>query len=259
MTMTSKNTASSMITLSNSGRMLNVSLATCPQCGKEFFKTHYAQKYCTMECAKEAVASRKPAPVVKEQQVGRAIPAHLYHSNFKNKAERTERMLILRSQGCTNKEIAQKVGLSAKTVRQTIGTQPAAMTANSFKARGAKQRIRTEMAKANKVMFDKSKKYEQACDHAADLQHQIDLLQIRLMTAKGNVMALESGYISATGANVEKMIRCECCGRLVEKPKKGVKKYCPSCANRKAQYNRNTFTAKANNAKKLASANPNMQ
>jgi len=230
MTMTAKNTVPSMVTLTNAGNIMNVTLATCPHCGKEFFKTHHKQKYCTMECAKAAIVKGKAVPKNQIEQVGQSIPTHLYHGNFKNKTEEHQRMLILRSQGFTNAQIAKKTGTYYGKVLYTIGTQPKFMTANSMKAGGAKNHARCLALKANKIIFGKAQKYEKACNHAADLQHQIDLLQARLIRAKANVTTLEADYVSSAGVETSGMIHCACCGKLISAAKKGRRVYCDSCA-----------------------------
>lgn len=259
MTMTAKNTVPSMVTLTNAGNIMNVTLATCPHCGKEFFKTHHKQKYCTMECAKAAIVKGKSMPKNQVEQVGQSIPTHLYHGNFKNNTEEHQRMLILRSQGFTNAQIAKKTGTYYGKVLYTIGTQPKFMTANSMKAGGAKNHARCLALKANKIIFGKAQKYEKACNHAADLQHQIDLLQLRLMTAKSSIAVLEPDYISAAGINAENLVRCECCGRLIEKSKSGVKKYCTSCGKMKNNIHKSKHIVKTNIAKKVNAANIAMQ
>lgn len=71
--------------------------------------------------------------------------AYLKHSNFPSPEVEKERMEILRRQGYTNEEIAQKIGKSYLHVLTKIGTQPKAITQMSYAAAAANRRFRKQL------------------------------------------------------------------------------------------------------------------
>lgn len=71
--------------------------------------------------------------------------AYLKHSNFPSPEVEKERMEILRKQGYTNEEIAQKIGKSYLHVLTKIGTQPKAITQMSYAAAAADRRFRKQL------------------------------------------------------------------------------------------------------------------
>lgn len=73
------------------------------------------------------------------------LHAYLKHSNFPSPEIEKERMEILRKQGYTNEEIAQKIGKSYLHVLTKIGTQPKAITQMSYAAAAANRRFRKQL------------------------------------------------------------------------------------------------------------------
>ena len=71
--------------------------------------------------------------------------AYLKHSNFPSPEVEKERMEILRKQGYTNEEIAQKIGKSYLHVLTKLGTQPKAITQMSYAAAAADRRFRKQL------------------------------------------------------------------------------------------------------------------
>ena len=71
--------------------------------------------------------------------------AYLKHSNFPSPEVEKERMEILRRQGYTNEEIAQKIGKSYLHVLTKLGTQPKAITQMSYAAAAANRRFRKQL------------------------------------------------------------------------------------------------------------------
>ena len=71
--------------------------------------------------------------------------AYLKHSNFPSPEVEKERMEILRKQGYTNEEIAQKIGKSYLHVLTKLGAQPKAITHMSLTAAAADRRFRKQL------------------------------------------------------------------------------------------------------------------
>lgn len=113
---------------------------------------------------------------------GKIVLSYLAKGNFQSAEDRNERMLILRNQGYTNLEIAEKVGCALDTVSRAIGFQPEFYTeiSNNYAAK-----IRTLQIEAREKRADALKQARIAEQQAkiAEMERKLndDIIQFEQM------------------------------------------------------------------------------
>lgn len=233
-----KNASATTAMVLNNGKFGTCTLATCPICGKDFFKTNGHQRYCSPECAKKvsnalnAERQRKKYAAAKAERlansVGVEVRPYLHHSNFASIQERTQRMLILRKQGYSNARIAKAVGASYSLVLKSIGTQPSYITDSSFKIAGIKRKAISTDKKVAVKLNKGADKYDQICNQASDLVVKMEKMKEKIARLQAQAAKHVDEYAKVNDLDLNNARTCEACGRLFV-PVHHKNCICPSC------------------------------
>jgi len=150
---------------------------TC-SCGKTFEKRSWNQTLCP-ECGK---AHRKEqVHVFGKKYHGRSM--NYSNGNFKTREEEIARMLELRGQGYSNKEIAKKIGRDLRTVIRNIGSQDPELTRQN-RTMAAKIRSQKNAARKQYVTNKPIREYNKRVEAHNKMKAELNRLQVELLTEK---------------------------------------------------------------------------
>ena len=182
-----------MITITNIANHFNVSASYISMClsGKNGNGARVKQiREYAEQIGYKSVAERKEA--AKKERA-----AHTWWKGgcFHEREEERSRMLELRADGYSNKEIAKKVGRTAMTVRRNIGSQPAEMTKVN---RQTAQHIRAYKSAARKMAVSNTKiaAYNEKVERHNKIKVELALLEKDLLKNKPNIEAIAAAPIA---------------------------------------------------------------
>lgn len=116
--------------------------------------------------------------------------AYLQRSNFPSPEVEKERMEILRRQGYTNDEIAQKIGKTYQHVLTKLGTQPKAITQMSYAAAAADRRFRKQLRERYQLE-EKLAEYKAAEAELEKMKEQEAALKARVIQLRPHIRRAE--------------------------------------------------------------------
>lgn len=147
-------------------------------CGKTFEKRSWNQTLCP-ECGK---AHRKEQILILSKKYN-GCSMNYFNGNFKTREEEIARMLELRGQGYSNKEIAQKIGRCPETVRYNIGKQDPELTYQN-NVMAAKIRAQKNAARKQYVTNKPIREYNKRVEAHNKMKAELNRLQVELLTEK---------------------------------------------------------------------------